>query len=121
MATFTRTNGGGKAGEFVGRDLKYVKCTSTGIETSYTAPDSDYEKVIRILEKFSTVTITGIPVSSNAVFVCEGLPITVGDNTADQSGSTSITAQLNADANVSIGSSAVRFTVYDNISGTSFA
>ena len=121
MATFTRANGGALAGEFVGRDLKWVKCTSTSIETSPGAADSDFEKVVRILQKYSTVTIVGTPASSNAMFVVEGLPTTVGDNSADQSGGTAIVNQLNADANVSLGSAAVRFTVYGGLSGNTFA
>ena len=55
------------------------------------------------------------------MFVVEGLPTTVGDNTADQSGGTAIVAQLNGDANVSIGSNAARFTVYNGLSGNTFA
>ena len=121
MATFTRANGGTIAGEFVGRDLKFVKCTSTSIETGYSAADSDLEKVTRILSKYSTVTIVGTPASNNVVFVVEGLPTTVGDNTADQSGGTAIVAQLNSDANTSLGSNAARFTVYSGLSGATFA
>ena len=121
MATFTRANGGATAGEFFGRDLKFVKCNSTGIHTSYTAADSDLEKVTRILSMYSTISVVGTPASDNVMFVVEGLPTTVGDNTADQSGGTAIVAQLNADANVSIGSNAARFTVYNGLSGNTFA
>jgi hypothetical protein len=120
MATFTRTNGGALAGEFIGRDLKFVKATLTSLETGYTAVDSNYEKIVRVLEKYSTVSITGIPTSNNAIFVVEGLPTTVGDNTADQSGGTAIGVQLMADANTAT-SGSVGITVYNNISGTSFA
>jgi hypothetical protein len=121
MAVFTRVNGGGKAAELFGRDLKYVKVSSSGLETSYTNPDSDYEKVIRVLERYSTVSVTGIPTSGNAVFVVEGLPTTVGDNSADQSGGTAIVTQLQTEANATCGSGAVTVVVYNNISGTSFA
>jgi hypothetical protein len=121
MATFTRANGGALAGEFFGRDLKWVKCTSTSIETGYTAADSDLEKVARILSKYSTISVVGTPASNNVMFVVEGLPTTVGDSSADQSGGTAIVAQLNADANVSLGSSAARFTVYSGLSGNTFA
>jgi hypothetical protein len=120
MATFTRTNGGALAGEYIGRDLKFVKATLTSIETGYTAADSNYEKIVRVLEKYSTVSVTGIPASNNAIFVVEGLPTTVGDNSADQSGGTAIVTQLQTDANAATSGSVV-FTVYNNISGTSFA
>jgi hypothetical protein len=120
MAQFTRTNGGAAAGEFVGRDLQFVNVALTGIQTSYTAVNSNYEKIVRVLEKYSTVTITGIPSGGNAVFMVEGLPPTVSDNTPDQSGSTSIVSQLQTDANAATGGSCV-FTVYNGISGTSFA
>jgi hypothetical protein len=119
MAEFTRTNGGALAGEFFGRDLKYVKATLTSLETGYTAAESNYEKIVRVLEKYSTVSITGIPASNNAIFVVEGLPTTVGDNTADQSGGTAIGVQLMSEANTATGGS-VGITVYNNISGTSF-
>lgn len=120
MATFARVNGGALAGEFVGRDLKFVNVALTGIQTGYTSPDSNFEKVVRVLQKYSTVTIVGTPASGNAVFVVEGLPTTVGDNTADQSGGTAIVAQLQTDANAATGGSCV-FTVYGGLSGSSFA
>ena len=121
MATFTRANGGTTLGEFIGRDLKFVKCTSTSIETGYTAADSDLEKVARILSKYSTISIVGTPASNNVIFAVEGLPTTVGDSSVDQSGGTAIVAQLNSDANVSLGSNAARFTVYSGLSGATFA
>lgn len=120
MATFTRVNGGALAGEFVGRDLKFVKCALTGIETGYTAAESNFEKVVRVLERYSTVTIVGTPSSGNAMFVVEGLATTVSDNTADQSGSTTIVAQLQTEANAATSGSCV-FTVYNGLSGTTFA
>jgi len=121
MATFTRVNGGALAGEFVGRDLKFVKVASTGIETGYTTPNSDFEAVVRVLERFSTVTVVGTPASGNAMFLVEGLPTTVGDNTPDQSGGTAIVAQLQTEANAATQSGAVTVTVYNGLSGTSFA
>ena len=120
MATFARVNGGALAGEFVGRDLKFVNVALTGIQTGYTAPESNFEKVVRVLEKYSTVTIVGTPAAGNAMFVVEGLPPTVNDNSPDQSGSTTIVAQLQTDANAATGGSCV-FTVYNGLSGTSFA
>lgn len=119
MATFTRVNGGALAGEFVGRDLKFVNVALTGIQTNYTSPESNFEKVVRVLERYSTVTIVGTPAAGNAVFVVEGLPPTVNDNSPDQSG-TSIVTQLQTEANAATSGSCV-FTVYNGLSGTSFA
>jgi hypothetical protein len=120
MATFTRTNGVSTYGEFIGRDLKYVKVALTGIETSYDTVNSAYEKTVRALEKYSTVTITGIPASGNAIFAVEGLPTTVSDNTADQSGGTAIGAAIKADIDAATSGTST-ITIYNNISGTSFA
>lgn len=120
MATFTRVNGGALASELFGRDLKFVKATMSSIETGYTSPDSNFEKITRVLSRFSTISVVGTPASNNAVFVVEGLPTTVGDNTADQSGGTAIVTQLQTEANAATGG-AVTFTVYNGISGTSFA
>jgi hypothetical protein len=120
MATFARTNGGSTYGEFIGRDLKYVKVALTGIDTSYTAVDSAYEKTVRALEKYSTVTIAGIPASGNAIFAVEGLPTTIGDNSADQSGGTAIAVAVKADIDAATSGTST-ITVYNNISGTTFA
>jgi hypothetical protein len=120
MATFARVNGGTIAGEFFGRDIKFVKATLSGIETGYASPDSNFEKVARVLSRFSTISVVGTPASNNAMFVVEGLPTTVGDNTADQSGGTAIVTQLQTEANAATGG-AVTFTVYSGLSGTSFA
>lgn len=120
MATFTRTNGGTTAGEFVGRELKFVKCALTGIHTGYTAADSDLEKVTRVLSRFCTVTVVGTPASGNVIFVVEGLPTTIGDSSADQSGGTAIATALATYADAATGGSTT-WTVYDGLSGTSFA
>jgi hypothetical protein len=120
MATFARTTVNTAVGEFIGRDLKYVKVALTGIDTSYTAVDSAYEKTVRALEKYCTVSIAGIPVSGNAIFAVEGLPTTVSDNTADQSGGTAIGAAIKADIDAATSGTST-ITVYSNISGTSFA
>ena len=120
MATFARTNGGTTAGEFIGRDIKFVNCALTGIHTGYTAVDSDLEKVTRVLSKFCTVTVVGTPASGNVTFVVEGLPTKVGDNSADQSGGTAIATALATDADAATGGSTT-WTVYNGLSGTSFA
>ena len=112
MAVFTRTNGGVAAGEFIGRDIKFVKCALTGIHTGYTAVDSDMEKVTRVLSQYSTITVVGTPASGNVIFVAEGLPTTVGG--------TAIATVLATDADASTGGSTT-WTVYNGLSGTSFA
>ena len=120
MATFTRVNGGTTAGEFIGRDIKFVKCNLTGIHASYTAADSNLEKVTRVLSKFCTVTVVGTPASDNVIFVVEGLPTKVGDSTADQSAGTAIATALATDADAAT-SGSTTWTVYNGLSGTSFA
>lgn len=120
MATFARTNGGTTAGEFFGRDLKFVKLNLTGVHTGYTAVDSDLEKCARVLSKYSTISVVGTPASDNVVFVVEGLPTKVGDNSADQSGGTAIATALATDADAATGGSTT-WTVYNGLSGTSFA
>ena len=120
MATFTRVNGGTIAGEFIGRDIKFVKCALTNIHTGYSSPDSDLEKVARVLSRYSTITVVGTPASGNVIFVVEGLPTKVGDNTADQSGGTAIATQLATEADAATGGSST-WTIYNGLSGTSFA
>ena len=73
MAVFVRTRGGAAAGEFVGRDLTFVKVALTGIHTSYTAVDSDFEKTVRALQTYGTITIVGVPAAGVAMFVMEGI------------------------------------------------
>jgi hypothetical protein len=120
MATFARVNGGAQAGEFVGRDLKFVKVALTGIHTSYTAVDSNFEKCVRVLSKYCTVTIVGTPASGVALFVVEGLPTKVGDSTADQSAGTAIATALATDADAAT-SGSTTWTVYSGLSGDTFA
>lgn len=81
MAVFARTRGGAAAGEFVGRDLVFVKVALTGIHTGYTAVDSDFEKTVRALQMYGTVTIVGVPASGVAMFVMEGIS-NIGTNAA---------------------------------------
>lgn len=118
MATFTRVNGGTTAGEFIGRDVKFVKCALTGIHTSYTAVDSNLEKVTRVLSKFATITIVGTPASDNVVFMVEGLPT---GNVKDYTGtSAAIATALATDADAATGGSTT-WTIYNGLSGTTFA
>lgn len=123
MATFTRANGGavgGAGGEFIGRDIKFVKVTAVGIHTSYAAAGSNFEKAVNVLSKFCTITVVGTPAADNCVFVVEGLPTTVGDSSADQSGGTAIATKLATDADAANGLSST-WVVYNGLSGATFA
>ena len=118
MASFTRTNGGVTAGEFIGRDVKFVNCALTGIHTGYTAANSDLEKVARVLSKFCTITVVGTPASDNVKFLVEGLP---SGSVKDYTGtSAAIATALATDADAATGGSTT-WTIYDGLSGTSFA
>ena len=113
-----RTNGGIAAGEFIGRDVKFVKCALTGIHTGFTAVDSNLEKVARVLSKFSTITVVGTPASDNVIFLVEGLP---SGNVLDVTGtSAAIATALATDADAATGGSTT-WTIYNGLSGTSFA
>ena len=118
MATFTRVNGYAAPGEFIGRDVKFVKCAASGLETSYAAANSAFEKVVQTLAKFSTVTIVGTPAAGNCVFVVEGLPT---GSVQDYTGSTAaIATVLATDADNASGLTTT-WTIYSGLSGTTFA
>ena len=118
MATFTRTNGGVTAGEFIGRDVKFVNCALTGIHTGYTAANSDLEKVTRVLQKFCTVTVVGTPAADNVKYLVEGLP---SGNVVDVTGaSAAIATALATDADAATGGSTT-WTITNGLSGTTFA
>ena len=68
----TRVNGGAQPTELVGRNLEWVLVTLANVHVSYTAVDSDFEKVVRTLETFGTATIVGTPASNNVHVVMEG-------------------------------------------------
>lgn len=118
MASFTRTNGYTTYGEFIGRDVKFVKCVLTSIESGYAAVDSNLEKVTKVLSKFSTITVVGTPASNNVVFVVEGLPT---GNVLDVTGaSAAIATALATDADAATGGSTT-WTIYNGLSGATFA
>jgi hypothetical protein len=118
MASFTRVNGYAAPGEFIGRDVKFVKCAATGLETAYDAAESNFEKVVRVLQKFCTVTIVGTPASGNCMFMVEGLPSgLVNDVTGT---SADIAAVLATDANAATGLTTT-WTIYNGLSGNTFA
>jgi hypothetical protein len=116
--SLTRTNGWAQAGEFVGRDVKFVKCTATGLETSYAAADSDFEQVVRALAAFCTITIVGTPASSNCVFMVEGLPS--GNVTNYLGASQAIATALATNADAASGLTTT-FAIYDGLNGATFA
>lgn len=74
MAVFARANNGGaRVGQFVGRELEFVLLAKTGIQTGFTDVDSNFEKAVRILQTYGTMTIVGTPASDNVIFVMEGM------------------------------------------------
>lgn len=113
MPVFTRTNGGVAPGEFIGRDIKFVKCNSSGIHTNAINVDSDHEIATRILSQYATITLVGTPASNNAIWAVEGLPTDVAG--------TAIVSQLNTEGNAALASTATVWTVYNGISGDTFA
>jgi hypothetical protein len=116
--SLTRTNGWAQAGEFVGRDIKFVKCTATGLETAYAVADSDFEQVVRVLSSFCTITIVGTPASGNCVFMVEGLP---AGNVTDVTGaSAAIATALATNADAASGLSTT-FAIYNGLNGATFA
>jgi hypothetical protein len=118
MATFTRVNGYAAAGEFIGRDVKFVKCAASGLETAYAASNSNFEKAVRVLAKFATVTIVGTPTSGNCMFMVEGLPT---GNVIDVTGaSAAIATALATDADAANGLTST-WTIYTGLSGSTFA
>ena len=107
------------AGEFVGRDLKFLKIESTGIDTNYTYTNSNFANITRVVQKFGTTTIVGTPASGVAIYVVEGLPT---GSVKDINGSSVDIAQaIGTDANAAVGSGTIIATVYNGLSGTSFA
>jgi hypothetical protein len=105
-------------GEFIGRDVKFVNCALTGIHTNYTASDSNLAKVIRVLQKFCTVTIVGTPAGDNVKFLVEGLP---SGSVKDYTGTlAAIATALATDADAAT-SGSTTWTITDGLSGTTFA
>lgn len=118
MPSIARTRGGVVASELFGRDLKYVLCALTGIETNSGAVNSNLERVVLVLEKFCTVSVIGLPAAGNVRFIVEGLPT---GNQADSLGVLrDIAATLKVDADIAT-AGATTWTITDNLSGTSFA
>ena len=108
----------GQAGEFLGRDIKFVKVALTGIHTGYTAINSNYVKCLKVLAKHATVTLAGTPAGNNAMFMVEGLPAGSVTNVAGTS--EAIATALATDGDAATGGSTT-WTVYDGLSGDAFA
>lgn len=73
MAVFARVNGGAQVGQFVGRALEFVLLAKNNIHVNFTNVDSDFEKAVRVLQTYGTMTIVGTPATNNVIFVMEGL------------------------------------------------
>jgi hypothetical protein len=120
MATtaLTRTSGTAAAGEFVGRDLKFVNLNYSGIAATQGTVDGNLEKAARVLSKFSTITAVGTAATDDVIFMVEGLPSgSVNDVTGT---SRAIAAALKADLEASIGSGTATFTIYSGLGSTGF-
>ena len=121
MAVFARAaHTGAKSGQFYGRDINFVRVALSGIETTYTQPDSTFEKVVRTLQMYGTMSIVGVPASGDAVFAMEGLQ--TGSGVAATVIKTAIDAAVGGGANSTItiyGTSSGNFGV--GISGNVFA
>jgi hypothetical protein len=119
MATFTRTNGYAAPGEFIGRDVKFVKVTASGLETSYDQANSNFEKAVRALANRCTITIVGTPSSSNCVFLVEGLPSgNVADNVDGTVRAIATALQYELDAASGL---TTTVNIYNGLSGATFA
>lgn len=118
MTSLVRTNGRAIETELVGRDLKFVLLAATGIETTYNVANSNFEKAVRVLEKFCTVTIIGIPSAGNVRFVVEGLPAGNINNYLGVSAAIATVLATDCDAANGLAST---WTINDSFSGTTFA
>jgi len=106
-------------GEFIGRDVKFVKLAATGVETNYASSDSNFAKATRVLAKFCTITIVGTPSSGNVIWLVEGLPT---GNVLDVTGaSAAIATALSTDVEAASSLTSTTWTVYNGLSGTTFA
>jgi len=83
MASLTRvansnasTTTGGNAGAFgehhSGGNINFYKIAATGIETSYTGADSNWEKALKAMSGYGTLVVVGTPASGNTIVGLEG-------------------------------------------------
>jgi len=84
MADVTRAHGGVNAPlEQVGRDLEFISVTLTGIHTGFASLDSDFEKVVKVIQKTASITIIGLPAADDVIFGVEGLSASAAVITTD--------------------------------------
>ena len=82
MADFTRTAGtassttADNAGAFgehhTGGNINFYQLAATGIETSYTGVNSNWEKALKAMSGFGTIVVVGTPASNVAIVGMEG-------------------------------------------------
>ena len=121
--SISQVNGYATAGEFVGRDVKFVKVNYSGIAATVGTVNGNFDKAVKVLEQYSTVTIVGTAATDDCMFMVEGLPAYVADHSqgGDNSSGTAIATKLKADLEASIGSGTATFTVYSGLGSTGFA
>ena len=82
MADFTRTAGtassttADNAGAFgehhTGGNINFYNIAASGIHTSYTNVNSNWEKALKAMEGFGTLVVVGTPASNVAIVGLEG-------------------------------------------------
>ena len=82
MADLTRTQGSGassagdNAGAFgehhSGGNINFYNIAASGIHTSYTGVNSNWEKALKAMSGFGTIVVVGTPASNVAIVGLEG-------------------------------------------------
>ena len=82
MADLTRTQGSGSstagdnAGAFgehhSGGNINFYNIAASGIHTSYTSVNSNWEKALKAMSGFGTIVVVGTPASNVAIVGLEG-------------------------------------------------
>jgi len=88
------------ASNFSTRTLSFYKATLSGVETGYTAANSDFVKIIYGLQRVAQLAFVGTPASNNFVFAVE-----TDTNNGAGVGNTSNDSTLADAATASLGSS----------------
>ena len=86
MTTPARVNGGALPVVTTGRDLAMYTIGLTGVHTSSSAVDSDFEKLVRAIETIGTVEILGTPASDAFRVAISGAAPTATSGTASLQG-----------------------------------
>jgi hypothetical protein len=71
-AMTTGDNAGAYQEHHSGGNINWFRVTLSGIETSYNAADSNWEKTLKAMSGFGTVVHAGLPASNDAMFGLEG-------------------------------------------------